>query len=877
MPETVAAWIAANTLTATSVLTYNQILVLTYVGFAAATAGYANHQKRKARERARQALNESLDDRLVMTATAQAARSRLYGRARNVDGVLFKQTHGVHKEYYTLVVAVAGHEVDAIETVYFNELPLTLDGSGYVLTEPYLQHPKQSDAATCTVAGGSGSVVLPHTPVADSVRGVVRVGEGDNSVDQTHVPVSVVGNTVTFSGPDGSYYVYYEYLTDRPMARVRKYLGTASQDLYTDLEALVGDVVQPSDWFRGIALLLVTLQFDPNAFPTGVPQISAVARGAKCYDQRTATTAWTENSAVIGRDWSLYEYGGGCVSGEINEAAFLNASNACDVSTGFVTPAGTETRPLYQCGIVVPLDGNPDDALGEITESMAGQWGWAGGKLSVRAGVYRAPVATIDEDWVTSADDINIVANTGAGDAVNVMRPTLADAAQHYTATPAEPVRATAFITADGRELPQELQLGGVTRAVHAQHVSGVLMREARESLTLTLPCNLRALPLELFDVVTVALPRFGWGAGKLFEVIGWEFTLTGGVLLTLRETAASIYTPDTLFDQATYSPNTGLPRPDQVPAVASLAATSGGDAQLDGSNLARVRLTWAASTSEAVRQNGKVEIQCAEVVDSDLTGDWPAAVSVSGRATEGDVIGLRIGAAYAMRARFVNVLGMAGPWSSLVHVVQGRRGRIVFRQTSAPSTGVQNGDEWFDIDDGNKHYVREAGAWVAVPVGTGGITPDAATQVDEFNASDVEITGASGSGPQGYAVTARWTPVATVSFEASFTGQATMFLAFQAEYSGAGGIAPDELWASLRLNADFDGDGVVDAGETLADDFARTPQTSTGVCRSVPISRVISIAITAGTTYAWNLYGQKLEGTVYLRNFYARVEQIKR
>jgi hypothetical protein len=47
MPETVASWIAANTLTASSVLTYNQIVALTYLGFTAASVSYGEHQKRK--------------------------------------------------------------------------------------------------------------------------------------------------------------------------------------------------------------------------------------------------------------------------------------------------------------------------------------------------------------------------------------------------------------------------------------------------------------------------------------------------------------------------------------------------------------------------------------------------------------------------------------------------------------------------------------------------------------------------------------------------------------------------------------------------------------------------------------------------------------
>ena len=87
--------------------------------------------------KARAAANASLEDRLIDTVTTQGVRSRCYGRVRNVDGVLFKATRGTNKEFYTWFVAVAGHEIDAFEGVYFGDTLVTLDGSGYVQDAPY--------------------------------------------------------------------------------------------------------------------------------------------------------------------------------------------------------------------------------------------------------------------------------------------------------------------------------------------------------------------------------------------------------------------------------------------------------------------------------------------------------------------------------------------------------------------------------------------------------------------------------------------------------------------------------------------------------------------------------------------------------------------
>ena len=426
MPETVATWIAANTLTASSVLTYNQVVALTYVAFTAASVSYGEHQRKKRVRQAREAFNSSLEDRLVMTASVQAARSRVYGRVRNTDGILFKATHGPNSEFYTLVVALAGHQVDAIEQVYFDDAPVTLDGSGFVTGAPWAVTRRDVSSTFLTVSGGSGSVVLAFTPVSGAAPVATITTEipgSPEAIASYTISGTLVGNTFSVSGApvDGTWNVVFEGERIESRARVRAYTGAPGQNLYADLQALVGGVVQTSDRFEGVACLLVTLQYDQDVFPAGVPSISAVMRGARVFDPRTSTTAWSQNPALIARDWSLYANGGACISAELNDASFTAAANACDVSSTFVvdSPVGPVLLPLYQCGIVIPLDSNPDEALSEICESMAGQWGWAGGRLSVRAGVYRAPVATLTEDWLTSAEDIQVQPNGALGEAVN--------------------------------------------------------------------------------------------------------------------------------------------------------------------------------------------------------------------------------------------------------------------------------------------------------------------------------------------------------------------------------------------------------------------------------------------------------------------------
>lgn len=686
-----------------------------------ATSAYGMHQKRKAAAAARDAYNAALQDRLVMTTTAQTVRSRCYGRVRNVDGIIWKGAHGADSEYYTLVIALAGHRVDAIEEIWFNDVPVSLDGSGYVTTEPWSGEAPISATTTVTVTGGAGSVTLPHDSIGGSVHAtIVAAGAGPDGGDQTQeatLTASGTSVTITSAPVDGTYTVYYQYSAGQQLVQVRKYLGTTSQNLYSDLVGIVGggSDLESTDRFAGIAALIVTMKYSQNAFPTGVPQISAVIRGALVNDPRTGTTAWSQNPALIARDWVLYSHGGGLTESDLVDDSFEAAANACDVSTAFPAASGTQTRPLYQAGIAIRLEGNPDEDLDEIVEAMAGKWTWSGGRLAVRAGVYRAPVASITEDWVTSVTDVSVLPQTATADLVNVMRPTIADADRGYVAAPVAEVRSTAFLALDGDvEWARELTLGAVTRPVHAQHVCGVLMREARDGLTCKLPCNLRAFALEVFDVVDVTLPIFGWSA-KLFEVIGTEFSATGGVLLTLRELAAANYTVDTALDELTSAENTGLPDPSSVPQMSLTSVTSGTTTLADGSLVSRVALAWNAVASEAVRQSGSIEVQYVKAMGTVADGAWVTAAPAPGYATGTTLYGLQRGVHYLLRVRARNTLGVTGKWSTqAIHQVSARRRMIVWRQATAPSVAQsQDGDIW--IDSAKRQHLFESGAWIDV------------------------------------------------------------------------------------------------------------------------------------------------------------------
>lgn len=630
-----------------------------YLSFALSAAS-AVQQRAYQRQKAKGLYNSSLSDRTVMTSTYDGVRSRCYGRVRNVDGVVFKATRGDKNQYYTLVVALAGHEIDGVEKIYFNDIALTLDASGKVLTEPYGYTTKVAESRS--VSGVSSFDVG-----SDAILSSVQVW-GEAGYRSYRIPFTVSGTVIAWT--DTAKTIKWQRSVQQSKATVRVFNGSPGQDLSGELSSRFPGLINSSHKFSGLACLLVDLEYDDNAFTSGVPQITAVLRGAKVYDPRTGVTAWSQNPALCQRDWALYAHGGGCSPSEVDDASFIAAANACDVSQTYMDSNGvSSTVALYRCDYVCKLDVSPETHLAEMVEAMAGKWGWAGGKIRVRAGAYSAPVASLDDSWLNeSAGSRQIVPEYGMASMVNSYRITIADQKQNWAQTQLPPLTPSAYVTEDGGELSSEIEMGAVSFAPQALNVAGIMLRDLRQGLTVKWPCNLKAWPLELFDVVSVTSARYGW-SGKLFEVIGWERTLLSGILLTLKETGSSIYNPDSVFSAVDQIANTNLPKPWDLPVITGLAVQSGTNQLLvgaDGSIITRAQLTFNPVLNQSVLTGGVIEVAWTDGGELQFQ-EFP------GSSTQIYINGLKDGAYYAFTARCKNKLA-AGDWCVWVaHTVIGK------------------------------------------------------------------------------------------------------------------------------------------------------------------------------------------------------------
>lgn len=727
--------------------------VLTAIG-TVILAGDAYEQGKRAKRRALAEYNASLQDRLEMfDVQADQLRNLVMGRVRTVEGIRRKWVSGPNNQRLTMVVSFAGHEIDGFEQFYFNDIPVTLDASGYVLTAPF----NKGQLETRTVGGvlnegGSATLFFTGTPVAGSISARWRAGGG---LGQGELTVIVGGEfeefvTVT-GGPSGAQAtVYYQVGTSSPTARIRAWTGAPGQNVGAAIAAEYPGKISATDRFEGMAVAVVDIDYDPDIYVQGRPTVTALLRGARVLDPRTGTTAWSENPALHAYHYARHANGWAVPAGEIRTTDINAAANACDVATAFtLRPVGGSPTvvnlPRYRSGCVIPLGSDPREAMDEIIEAMAGRWGWAGGEWRLRAGALAATVDTVTPAWLAQrlgSDGapegealVSITNGIPRDQRINRISGRCVNPDERWQVLPFPAVQDNVLIAAKG-VAPLEVDYSCVNHIAHAQHLGTITIRQAQAPLRLELLCNLLAWRSEIFDVLALQLPRYGF-AGNTAEVVGWRWHPTEGVTIKLAEISAGLFTPVAELTGQDPAPNGSLPPPWQVEQLTGLEVTSGTVPLTDGSILTRTQVVWDAAISQSVRAGGKVQVQYIEAADT-LPDDWPIWEE-TGASVSAIIPALRSGFTYLFRARFVNAppLNVRGPWSvqqahtiALPPAAIGRYTDLIFRRSDGvPATPVGTTPAgWFDAPpaaDGRALWVSIAdrngdgsliGAW-SVPV----------------------------------------------------------------------------------------------------------------------------------------------------------------
>jgi hypothetical protein len=497
----------------------------------------------------------------------------VYGQVRKGGAITYYETTGADNKFLHQIIVLAGHELEEIGDIYLNDEVVTLDGSGFVTSDPW------------------------------------------NS-----------------------------------KIRINKHLGTDSQAADADLLA-ESNQIDANFRGRGIAYLYVRYEYGQDAFPNGLPLVTATVKGKKVYDPRTSTTAYSNNAALCVRDFITSAYG--LSDDQIDDTVFSAAANICDENVS-LTGGGTEKK--YTINGITRADINYGDVLTDMMTACAGSLFWGAGLWKLTVGDYIAPTKTLTLDDLRSP--ITLATRVNLRDQFNIVKGTFNDASQRWIVTDYPQVRGATFVTEDGgQETELDLPLKFTTSSATAQRLAKLTLYRGREQMTFTADFGLNAFDVEVGEIIALTNERYGWTA-KEFEVVGWSFgSGDGGALtvsLTLRETSEAAFDWNA-EETALIQNNTNLPSPF---STATVGVSLDAELRVANQQVVGALLIDVTSASPFV---DRFEVQFKRSSDT----QWIMAGQAAGNRFE--AIGVSDGL-YDVRARSVSVFGARGPFNTITN-----------------------------------------------------------------------------------------------------------------------------------------------------------------------------------------------------------------
>lgn len=667
----------------------------TFIGalFAIAVAAVVANNTKPGKQQALPGFQAEAKDRQTMVRSSVEPRRVVYGRVAVSGPIIFAESTGSTNEFLHIVIPLAGHEVTGIDDVYFNDEVVALDANGFGQGRftkfgngtPSTHTFELFNGVTATVPGVVSSVssvrttdgkftfqdVSPlHPDAADLRTGYLR--QGSNFFFHSKVGI------LELLGQKDIIISYFTLAEVGSYIRVKKHLGTDDQAADADLVAESDGLWTTNHRLRGIAYLYVRLEFNPDVFPTGVPNIKAVVRGRKVLDPRASPSerAWSDNWALVVRDYLTSDFGLGCDDDEIDDELLIAAANVCDEMVDIESGSPAAQQRRYTANGTVNLADRPVDILRQLVSAGAGVAVFSEGVWKVFAGAYVTPEKDIDEDWLRGP--IKLRAKPPRRELFNGVRGVFADPGRFWQPTDFPPVTNSTYETEDGGErILRDVELPFTTESLRAQRIAKIILEAGRQGIVAELPCNMKAFGIAAWDTVRVSIDRLGW-ASKVFRVIDWKFSQEGGIDLVVKEEASAVY--DWVFGDATEldpAPDTALQSPFTGLDITIGTPVSGTDELFvagDGTVVPRIRLPFTAPANPFVSY---YEVQFARSGGSPQ--EWQDAPDVAAPATDAYFHPVEDGVAYDGRIRAVTTLGNAGAWSTF-------HGHAVIGKTEPPA-----------------------------------------------------------------------------------------------------------------------------------------------------------------------------------------------
>ena len=404
---------------------------------------------------------------------------------------------------------------------------------------------------------------------------------------------------------------------------------------------------------RGTSYVYVKLKFDVDAYPQGLPTITADLKGTKVYDPRTSTTVWSDNPALCVRDYlTNTRYGRGIDTSLIDDASFTAAANYCDTTVNI----GGATVKKYTCNGIVNTSQGSIGILKQLLTSCKGFLVFTGGKYKLIIDKVETAAFTFSEDniigeWKVSLGSKNSQFNRIRANFINKNKQWQPDIAV---------VESTALRTLDNGELLEKtITLPYTTDIDRAKMITTININQSRQKISCEFTSTIEALKAEVGDVVYIKHSTVGWqylnaSAGKKFRIIKMALQNNDEVRVTAVEYADGSYDFGTI-QVADTAPNTNLPDVTTTRIPVNLLVSEELYITNTGQGVqVRANLNWTAPT-DAFAQFYEVEY---------AEGSGAFQFVTQTRATSAQVNNLKAGT-FSFRVRTVNTIGVKSAYTT--------------------------------------------------------------------------------------------------------------------------------------------------------------------------------------------------------------------
>jgi hypothetical protein len=560
----------------------------------------------------------------VNALTPAGATAFIYGSTR-LGGVTFYQQTTENNKYLHKLIAVAGHEVNSIGTIYLNDEVVTIDGNGNV-TSPSQYNGK--------------------------VRLKIHLGGADQEADADLVSESLLW-TVNHRAR-GIAYIYARFLYDADAFPN----GVPVVTVIAQGKKLYDPRTETTVYSSNAALCLRDYLVSSEIASASEVDNALFATAANICDEEVEVTEATIERVDVLPTLDLY----------VGRLVKLTTDGEYYKYTTGWNIVAIPTQLRYTTNGTFTSEATPQDALYSLLRSMGGMLWYSQGKWGCKAAAYTSSVLSLNEDDLRSG--LQIQTRNSRRDGFNKVTGKFRGPESNYFETNYPTIAPSAFLQVDNnQESELELSFPYVDSSAMAQRIAKIALYRNREQLKISGSFGMRAYQLSIGDLVQITNTRLGF-TDKVFEVVEWRFGLSSEmtleVFMTLQEISAGVFEWDA-DETAFESNNTSLLSPYAVPAVGIVLTQ---EYRIINEHITNVLV--AEITSPNAERVDSVEVVFKKNDDADFsalgTGDLGRFELLD---IETPLAGSTETITYEVRARAINALGVKGDYASAIKVVE--------------------------------------------------------------------------------------------------------------------------------------------------------------------------------------------------------------